>query len=467
MNTLYININGDDIKGTENMAVVGKPEDAVINKFYYELVKGIVKGVTVPGIGEVKKKNLVTDFEAINAKAFAEITEQWDLVKQALLGENPDGTFTVTLPQEYVEWLYYHANPVCQKVAESLASRGNAVEVNIGNIYRNGLLLLVNNIDTNKEYGQFVVSDALVDDESAIVVAIRKKIGDDVPFVPFVDFEVPVNGDTPGSISGNGQQKPPKGGEVGKNDLVFEIGNVQFVMKKVEGGTFFMGAQDDVPYEPNYAPEAESDESPVHSVTLSSFYLGETEVTQALWEALMGEKRNRSSFDGDSNLPVESVSWEDICGIDGKAKDPNCFLYRLNHLTGKNFRLPTEAEWEYAARGGNHSNKTKFAGSNNIESVAWYGDNSDGVTHVVKGKSPNELGLYDMSGNVWEWCGDRYGDYGSGSRTNPKGTDDGSRRVLRGGGWNSIAGRCRVSYRNNSDPDDGNDDIGFRLCLPQ
>ena len=229
------------------------------------------------------------------------------------------------------------------------------------------------------------------------------------------------------------------------DDLTIIANGVSFVMKSVEGGTFQMGSNDS---------EAYGEEQPVHSVALSGYYMGETEVTQALWKAVMGS--NPSIFKGD-NLPVEQVSWNDC----------QDFIRKLNQLTGMNFRLPTEAEWEFAARGGNQSNGYTYAGSNNIGSVAWYYDNSGSKSHAVKGKSPNELGLYDMSGNVWEWCSDWYGDYGSGSQTNPKGPSSGSDRVLRGGGWRSLAGSCRVSYRGNYDLGDRYNCDGFRLCLPQ
>ena len=159
-----------------------------------------------------------------------------------------------------------------------------------------------------------------------------------------------------------------------------------------------MGAQKSDLNGRNYDSEAYGDESPVHSVTLSSYYMGETEVTQALWKAVMGN--NPSRFKGD-NLPVENVSWNDC----------QEFIRKLKQKTGKNFRLPTEAEWEYAARGGKKSNGYKYSGSNNIGSVAWYDDNSSNQIHAVKGKRLNELGLYDMSGNVWEWCSDWYGQY--------------------------------------------------------
>jgi len=182
--------------------------------------------------------------------------------------------------------------------------------------------------------------------------------------------------------------------------------------------------------------------------------MGETEVTQALWKAVMGS--NPSNWKGD-NLPVESVSWNDC----------QEFIRKLNQLTGRNFRLPTEAEWEFAARGGNQSYGYKYAGSNSIGSVAWYTDNSGSKTHAVKGKSPNELGLYDMSGNVYEWCSDWKGSYGSGSQTNPKGPSSGSSRVFRGGSWYNLARYCRVSYRRDLGPGSRGINLGFRLCLPQ
>ena len=200
--------------------------------------------------------------------------------------------------------------------------------------------------------------------------------------------------------------------------------------------------------------DAGSDEKPVHSVTLSDYYIGETEVTQELWEAVMGS--NPSNFKG-SQKPVESFSWNEC-------KE---FITKLNRLTGKNFRLPTEAEWEYAARGGNKSKGYKYSGSNTIGNVAWYRDNSSSATHNVKTKSPNELGIYDMSGNVYEWCEDWFGDYSSGSQTNPTGLSSGSHRVLRGGGCYSSARDCRVSFRNRYNPDLRSSYDGFRLAFSQ
>ena len=254
------------------------------------------------------------------------------------------------------------------------------------------------------------------------------------------------NGDSGGGNPGGGS-----GGESGSDvpSHTFTANGVSFTMKYVEGGTFQMGATSE------QGSDAFSDESPVHSVTLSTFYMGETEVTQELWQAVMGS--NPSHFSG-TNLPVERVSWNTIV---------NEFLPTLNAATGRNFRLPTEAEWEFAARGGNQGHGYKYAGSNTIGNVAWYTDNSSSKTHAVKTKQANELGLYDMSGNVWEWCQDWYGNYSSGSQTNPQGPSSGSDRVLRGGGWNRYARDCRVSYRNVSDPVITSNGFGFRLALPQ
>ena len=227
----------------------------------------------------------------------------------------------------------------------------------------------------------------------------------------------------------------------------FTVNGVSFTMIAVEGGTFQMGATSE------QGSDADSDEKTVHSVTLSDYYIGETEVTQELWTAVMGN--NPSWYSGNPQRPVERVSWNDC----------QEFVKKLNQLTGKNFRLPTEAEWEYAARGGKKSKGYKYSGSNTIDNVAWYTNNSGSKTHDVKTKQANELGIYDMSGNVWEWCQDWYGSYSSSSQTNPTGPSSGSCRVLRGGSWVSGAGSCRVSYRYSSHPDFSYDYYGFRLVL--
>ena len=228
---------------------------------------------------------------------------------------------------------------------------------------------------------------------------------------------------------------------------VITVDGVSFTMVRVEGGTFQMGATSE------QGNDAESNEKPVHQETLSPFYIGETEVTQALWEAVMGNKP--SNFKG-SNRPVEQVSWDDC----------QEFIKNLNQKTGRKFRLPTEAEWEYAARGGKNSKGYKYSGSNNLKDVAWFDKNSKSMIHDVKTKLANELGLYDMSGNVWEWCQDWYKSYSRGSQTNPKGPSSGSSHLYRGGGWGRSARDCRVSIRYLiNTPDSRYGYLGLRLAL--
>ena len=221
----------------------------------------------------------------------------------------------------------------------------------------------------------------------------------------------------------------------------FTVGGVSFEMVFVESGTFQMGSNDGY-----------DNEKPVHSVTLSDYYIGQTEVTQELWQAVMGS--NPAKYEKGPNLPVYYVSWNDC----------QEFIIKLNRLTGGRFRLPTEAEWEYAARGGNKSRGYKYSGSDYLGSVAWYKDNSGDEVHPVGSKSANELGLYDMSGNVWEWCSDRYGSYPSSPQTNPTGASSGSRRVLRGGSCINGESLCRSAIRFIYDPSHRIYNYGLRLA---
>ena len=261
-------------------------------------------------------------------------------------------------------------------------------------------------------------------------------------------------------------------GKINQEVQTFTVNGVSFNMVEVKGGIFTMGAT------PEQGSDVLENEQPAHQVTLSSYSIGQTEVTQELWVAVMGS--NPSFFNGygdynwgsghsynyGTNLqrPVEKVSWNDC----------QAFIAKLNELTGKTFRLPTEAEWEFAARGGNKSQGYKYAGSNTVGDVAWYLENipsqSGGTagygTQPVATKAPNELGIYDMSGNVWEWCQDWYGSYSSDAQTNPIGPDSGSYRVYRGGAWHSNApGYCRVSRRSYWSVDYTDAELGFRLAL--
>lgn len=242
------------------------------------------------------------------------------------------------------------------------------------------------------------------------------------------------------------------------NDLTISVNGISFVMKFVEGGTFYMGAQSDNPDEPNFDSEALVEEQPVHKVMLSSFYIGETEVTQALWLEVMGEDPGwEDKYGFGSNYPAYRVSWEDC----------QEFIRKLNDRTGKKFRLPTEAEWEYAARGGNKSKGYRYAGGNNVDQVSWHQDNSEDIAHPVKLKKANELKLYDMSGNLWEWCSDWYDEYNKDSQSNPQGPLDGTIRVLRGGSWSDDFDYGLLPNRFFSAPGFAAYFIGVRLVLTQ
>lgn len=247
----------------------------------------------------------------------------------------------------------------------------------------------------------------------------------------------------------NNKNQDPEGIET----MTFHIGKVQFRMIAVEGGTFIMGANDsNVP----------SDQKPAHKVTLSDYFIGQTEVTQELWTAIMGS--NPSGFKG-KNLPVENVTWN-AC---------HDFINRLNKLLhdsdqlakDRNFSLPSEAQWEYAARGGNKSQGYKYAGSNDIDAVAWTRGNTD-RTHPVTTKMPNELGLYDMSGNVWEWVEDYYAPYNPADQRDPVNNKDKSSGLVikRGGSWYySQEERFTPTFRYGYYTSITDSSIGVRLCL--
>ena len=227
------------------------------------------------------------------------------------------------------------------------------------------------------------------------------------------------------------------------NGNTFTINGATFEMVLVEGGTFSMGSSDKDPW---------ANEIPSHNVTLSNYYIGQTEVTQGLWKAVMGN--NPSEYQGD-DFPVNCVSWND-CQL---------FISKLNNMTGKHFRLPTEAEWEFAAKGGNNSHGYKYSGSNNVDEVAWVKENSDKKPHPVGTKSANELGVYDMSGSVNEWCNDWFDYYTDEAQINPLGPSKGYERVVRGGSWIGWENESLISRRYKICEQFGRFTTGFRLVL--
>ena len=230
------------------------------------------------------------------------------------------------------------------------------------------------------------------------------------------------------------------------DQVTLTVNGVAFTMVHVEGGMFTMGCTSD------QWPDHRRNEAPVHEVTLSGYYIGQTEVTQELWNAVMG--KNPSKFI-DPQRPVETVSMF-ACAE---------FVDKLSELTGKVFRLPTEAEWEFAARGGNKSRHYKYSGSNEVDDVAWYAGNSGLESHPVATKAPNELGIHDMSGNVLEWCMDWYYYYTQDPCVNPVGPDSGDENVYRGGCWESDACFCRNATRDKLDPDTAMNVLGLRVVM--
>lgn len=229
-----------------------------------------------------------------------------------------------------------------------------------------------------------------------------------------------------------------------RNEIIINAGDLvtiepykglTFNMVFVEGGTFHMGSQTEDPAGINYDAEARPDEAPVHQVTLDGYYIATTEVTQNLWRHVTCDE----SFDAEwgGQFPAYNISFDET----------KKFITRLNRATGLHFRLPTEAEWEYAARGGKNSRGYKYSGSDNIDDVAWYWKNSNDQLHPVATKNPNELGIYDMSGNVREWCSDWADYYTEEEQVNPTGPNTGNFRILRGGSRYNNDQLCRTTYR--------------------
>ena len=304
---------------------------------------------------------------------------------------------------------------------------------------------------------RIIIIAKIIDVETArIENTARPKVAstsDDGMAKACAELAIELLGMTSDTRSGNGGGSGRTGsntysGSQGAATLTFTVGGVTFEMIKVEAGTFTMGCTSE------QGSDCYDDEEPFHRVTISQdYYIGKFEVTQELYEAVMGTNPSiRKAFD----RPVENVS----------CNDAHEFCAELSRMTGRRFTLPTEAEWEYAARGGTKSYGYKYSGSNSISEVAWYGNSTaNGQTHSVGTKSPNELGIYDMSGNVWEWCLDWYGNYSSASQTDPMGPGSGSLRVLRGGGWRNGARYCRVANRYGDTPDYRSIYYGFRVVL--
>ena len=233
------------------------------------------------------------------------------------------------------------------------------------------------------------------------------------------------------------------------------VRNLVANLVRVEGGSFQMGAQRTNPQADNYDTEARDNENPVHEVTLSNYYIGKFEITQREWRTIMGDELDwPEQYGRGDDFPAYNVSRTDALR----------FMEKLSAMTRLPFRLPTEAQWEYAARGGNNSQHYRYSGSNDVDEVAWHKENANGTLHPVGAKLPNELGLHDMSGSLWEWCLDTYGPYPSTPQTDPL-ADSGSPFVLRGGAWTYFPTYCRVTCRDSFSGNDASVSVGFRVAM--
>ena len=299
-------------------------------------------------------------------------------------------------------------------------------------------------VDVATALGSYQVSARMVDVETTIVENMGKATGN----IKNVDDITKIADEVLVSMFGTMSAQTPAHGtrlsSTQENHQVSRPAEIEMVLMR--GGTFRMGCTSE------QGSACLDYEKPARNVTVSDFYIGKYEVTQRQWVQVMG--KNPSHFKGD-NLPVENVSWTDV----------QEFLVKLNTMTGIRYRLPTEAEWEYAARGGAQSKGYKYAGSNTLDDVAWHMSNSGGKTWVVGGKEPNESGIYDMTGNVWEWVNDWFGTYGQLNETDPKGSGSGGSRVQRGGSWNAEAQICRISNRLTGTPNIRLRHVGFRLAI--
>lgn len=315
----------------------------------------------------------------------------------------------------------------------------------------------------SKGYGLINIESSFIDVETAKVIGSTKstiaKAGDPEDLAKkCVELAGELTGEKT-STNSSYTSRPSLSNTSGRTDLSFKVGNVSFKMIFVKGGTFQMGSY-----------SGDDDEKPVHSVTVSDFYMGEFEVTQALWKEVMGTSIYQQRDKANTSWPTRGVG-ADYPMYYVNHTEAEEFCGRLNQRLrsqlpdGYVFALPTEAEWEYAARGGNKSNAYTYSGSNYLSDVGWYTDNSSSSTHMVGSKRANELGLYDMSGNVYEWCSDWYGSYSSSAQADPQGPYSGSYRVLRGGSWDCGASRCRVSLRGDNTPSYRFNRSGFRLAL--
>ena len=427
MKTLYIQITSSPAPEASADLVV-YPADMsnyFCNYLEYELMDGLQMPDGMPCYKEMRPGSLLLAFAAEHEEAYQSILRQWENIQRDLLREAPapDTRYEVTLPKEYIDWLLSQEGYIYQKVGEKLAAN-NILSLSAEDLYEEIITPMIKETQSylqahTKEFDQFTFSDNGIK-SSFLIVKRLKQTDKKLAFIR--DFPEWDN----------------------HSRLEFTVNGVSFTMIRVQAGSFYMGSDN-----------GDYDERPMHIVTLNNdFYIGQFPVTQLLWHAIMGT--NTSCSNESNNLPIEKVSWNDC----------HLFIHRLSELTQKKFHLPSEAQWEYAARGGIKSKGFKYAGGNNLDDVAWNYDNSEDKPHEVGTKQPNELGIYDMSGNVYEWCEDGYGPYPDHKETDPIRYRDNSKKVTRGSNYfvamtesYSITNRYWIAsdYRDYG--------VGFRLAL--
>lgn len=446
MKTLYVQLTSSSVpKENVELEVLNCVQnESFCNLLGYELVNGIrIDGTLCQKY--IKPKDLLLDFATVNKEVYQSILYQWESIQCHLLDTMPEPheICKIVIPQEFIEWLCnYSSNGHSQEykvytyrqVGEKLM-RNNNVRLSANELYNELIKPIEMRIQScvykyRGKLDRFVFSEGGIKSSSRIVKMINEMDNNAVFYRLFqwqqenqeyLDFD---------NYSCSNQE--------------FTVNGVTFTMVYVKAGSFYMGSDET------------DNERPIHLVMLSrDYYIGRFPVTQELWRAVMGTEAS-CYFKGD-RLPVESVTWDE-CQV---------FTRRLSELTGEDFRLPTEAQWEYAARGGIKSRGYKYSGSDNLDEVAWYEGNSEHKTHEVGMKRLNELGIYDMSGNVWEWCNDKYRSsyISSDPVVDPKGCCDGSCRVYRGGSWNFNAKKCRSAERDFFTPNYRNNSLGFRLAM--
>ena len=435
MKTLYIQITSSPAPEASADLVV-YPADMsnyFCNYLEYEFVDGLQMPDGTPCYKEMKPGSLLLAFASEREEAYQSILRQWENIQRDLLREAPapDTRYEVTLPKEYIKWLLSQEGYIYQKVGEKLVAN-NILSLSAEDLYEEFTVPCIHQLTDYLrkhpgEFDRFVFSEEGIKSSSRIVKALHEVDGKPV-FYRLLLWQQ------------EEEEKQANEDRIRSNQE-FTVNGVSFTMIYVQAGSFYMGSK-----------EGKENEKPVRLVMLNrDFYIGQFPVTQKLWKAVMGSEA-LCTVKGE-DLPVTNISWDE-CQV---------FVRRLSELTGKDFHLPTEAQWEYAAKGGVHSKGFKYAGSDNLDEVAWHHENSKGTPHEVGMKKPNELNIYDMSGNVSEWCNDSYHSP-SNSMTNKKNHIFALNRVYRGGGYSS-GYNCRTSARDYWRSNGRLSSVGLRLAL--